>query len=66
MILKENNIRKKKALLCTYNLNNYVLVRYRELLSEYEIIGIDIPGVLLLIFLVFCHMKFHKQLNQIM
>lgn len=45
MILKENNIRKKKALLCTYNLNNYVLVRYRELLSEYEIIGIDIPGV---------------------
>ena len=43
MILKENSIKKKKALLYTYNLNNYVLVRYRELLNEYEIVGIDIP-----------------------
>lgn len=45
MILKESSVRKKKALLCTYNLNNYVLIRYRDLLSEYEIIGIDVPGI---------------------
>lgn len=45
MILKESNVIKKKALLCTYNLNNYVLVRYRQLLNDYEIVGIDIPEV---------------------
>lgn len=42
--MKKNNIKKKKALLCTYNLNNYTLIRYRDLLNEYEIIGIDVLG----------------------
>ena len=41
--MKENKAKKRRALLCTYNLNNYVLIRYRELLKDYEIIGIDIP-----------------------
>lgn len=42
MILKEN-YEKKKAILGTYNLNNYSIVRFNDLLENYELVDIDVP-----------------------
>ena len=45
MTLNVNETKRKKAKLCTYNLNNYVIIRYMNMLDGYDVVNIEMPGI---------------------